>query len=157
MKELIKNIRSSSDRQKGEVYFALFDKYIRFSTWKAVNDAYIIECAEYLNSISFNDSIVNHLCEASISYCNDCLDTIGEELKHFDNLKDVLLLVYPNSLIIPQPRRSEPVIHLELDCEWEEEHGMEWIIREDKVLYVGAYNGENPWAEFEAKDGWNYA
>lgn len=157
MTELIKNVRSNSDRQKGEVYFALFDKYISFSTWKAVNDAYIVECAEYLNSISFNDSIINHLCEASIHYCNDVLDTIGEELKHFDNLKDVLLLVYPNSLNIPEPRRSIPVIHLELNCEWEEEHGMEWIIREDKVLYVGPYNGENPWAEFTRKDSWSYA
>lgn len=157
MKELIKNVRNELYGQEGEVYFALFDKYISFSNWKTARDTYVVECGEYLNSISFNDSIINHLCEASIRYCNDVLDTIGEEFKHFENLKDVLILVEPNLLIIPDSKRSTPVIHLELNCEWEEEHGMEWIIREDKVLYVGAYNDENPWGEFNNKDSWNYA
>lgn len=157
MKELIRNIHHQSHGQKGEVYFALFDKYINFSNRKGARDTYIVECAEYLNSISFNDSIINRLCEASICYCNDVLDTIGEELKYFDDLKDVLLLIDPSLLIIPDSKRNEPVVHLELNCEWEEEHGMEWIIREDRVLYVGAYNGENPWAKFTKKDSCNYA
>ena len=39
----------------------------------------------------------------------------------------------------------------------EEEHGMEWIIRGNKVLYVGSFNGEDPMGDFSLKNEWNYA
>lgn len=155
MIELIKNVHDVKYGQEGEVYFSLFNKYISLHNWQGASQAYVLKCAEYLNS--FDAVIINSLCKASIHYCNDVLETIGEDLKQFDNPQDILSLIYPNSLNIPDPKgHEEPVVHMELNCEWEEEHGMEWIIRNDRVLYVGAYNGENPWGEFEAEDFCNY-
>ena len=37
-----------------------------------------------------------------------------------------------------------------LNCDWEPEHGMEWIIKGDKALYIGPFNGgASPWDEEE--------
>jgi hypothetical protein len=154
--KLVQNLREGQHGQEGEVYFALFEKYIPLFNWRKANDAYIMKCADHLNSL--DETIIGHLCRASIRYCNDFLDAIGQEQKHFNKPRDVLSLIYPSSLSIPEPKEeSIPVIHMELNCEWEEEHGMEWIIKDGKVLYVGAFNGLDPWAEFEPKDSWNYA
>jgi hypothetical protein len=159
MSELIRNIRQEHFGQEGEVYFGLFGKYISLFNWQGASEAYVLKCAQYLNNLG--EQIITHLCEASIHYCNDFLDAVGQEPKYFDKSRDVLALIRPSSLSIPKPRvpaqEDVPVIHMELNCAWEEEHGMEWVIRDNKVLYVGAYNGENPWADFEPKDSWNYA
>jgi len=34
---------------------------------------------------------------------------------------------------------------------------MEWIIRSGKVMYVGAYNGINPYGDYDVGEDWNYA
>jgi len=155
MPELIRCASDSGNRED-EVYFTLFDQYINLYNWDGASAEYERACANYLNNLS--DTVIDHLCEASIRYCNDFLDAIGEDPKQFENSRDVLALIYPNSLSIPDPKgQAEPVIHMELNCEWEEEHGMEWVVRGDKVLYVGAYNGENPWSDFEPKASWNFA
>lgn len=153
---LLRNIENVKEGQEGEVYCRLFHQYIKLYSWKGAGMGYIEKCAAYLNSLS--DEIIDRLCEASIRYCNDFCDMVGEEPKKFENVRDVLKLIQPNGLSIPKPKdENTPVIDLELNCDWEEEHGMQWIIRNDEVLYVGAYNGENPWGDFTEKKEWNYA
>lgn len=153
---MIKNIQQTKYGLEGDCYFSLFDRDIRVSIDEDTNEEYANRCIEYLNSLS--EEVVLKLCLASIRYCNDFLSMIGEEEKIFEKPTDVLSLIYPSVLIIPVPKNGhEPVIDMELNCEWEIEHGMEWIIRADNVLYVGAFNGENPWGDFSEKDCWNYA
>ncbi|RXZ79559.1 hypothetical protein EBB07_22725 [Paenibacillaceae bacterium] len=149
-------MRATETGIEAEVYFALFDRDIEVFIGEGVTEEYANRCAAYLNALS--EEVISELCLASIRYCNDFLDGIGEEEQTFEKPADVLRLVYPNSLNIPEPQNgNEPVIDMELNCDWEIEHGMQWIIRKDKVLYVGAYNGENPWGDFSEKDEWNYA
>ena len=153
---LLRNIQNVKDEVEGEVYCRLFHQYIKRYSWEGAGMGYIEKCAAYLNSLS--DEVIDRLCEASIRYCNDFCDMVGGEPKKFENIRDVLKLIQPNGLSIPKPKdENTPVIDLELNCDWEEEHGMQWIIRNDRVLYVGAYNGENPWGDFTAKKEWNYA
>lgn len=154
--ELIKDIKILKEEIEGKVYFKLFDKYIDFFAAGASDTKYIEICAEYLNS--FDEKIIADLCSASIRYCNAILQIYGEKPYEFDNSKDVLRLINPACLVIPDPQNNnEPVIHLELNCSWEEEHGLEWIVRNNSVLYVGPYYGEDPWADFAVKTEWNYA
>ncbi len=153
--ELIKNIEKGEFGIEGEVFFRKFDKYIALSI-EDDNIKFAQECAEYLNSLT--EDVVETLCEASIRYCNSFLDAIGEPTKSFEKASDVLGLIYPSVLLVPYPENeNEPVIHMELNCAWEPEHGMEWVIRGNKVLYVGAFNGEDPWSDFSQKETWNYA
>ena len=41
-------------------------------------------------------------------------------------------------------------------CDWEQEHGIEIIILDDKVLYLGAFEDNSPWYSYET-DEWNFA
>ncbi len=153
--EIIRNIESGEFGIEGEVFFRRFDKFIALSI-EDDNIDFAEKCANYLNELS--DDVVDSVCEASIRYCNSFLEAIGELPKAFDKPSDVLGLIYPSVLLVPYPEnKSEPVIHMELNCEWEPEHGMEWVIRGNKVLYVGAFNGEDPWSDFSQKETWNYA
>ncbi|TVV43150.1 hypothetical protein [Thalassolituus sp. C2-1] len=155
--ELIKNIyQGQLDPPEGEVWFGLFDKYISFAIEDSADIEYATKCAEYLNNLS--EEIIRNICEASIRYCNSFLDAICEPTIEFNNYKDVLPKIYPSTLLIPDPENGdEPIVHMELNCEWEPEHGMEWIVRGKEVLYVGAFNGTYPWAEISKSDSWNYA
>lgn len=94
----IRNVANGKYGIEGEVYFSEFDKYISL----LVEDddlKFAEECAEYLNSLPAK--VIDHLCEASIRYCNDFLDCIGEPIKAFDKSRDVLKLVYPSVFIVP--------------------------------------------------------
>ena len=148
--ELIKDIIERDKYLEGKVFFNLFDRYIgfyAFGTEPRPNLDYIKQCAVYLNSLS--DDLIDRLCRGSIMYCNYYLEEyLGEEPKKFASNRDVLSLITPLNLIVPAMKENEPIAHLELDCEWEPEHGMEWIVRGDRVLYIATFESEDPWAEY---------
>lgn len=153
---IIKKIQGNDEEIEGKVHFDLFAKDIDVMIEDPDCEEYAEKCAKYLNEL--NDDLIIHLCKSSIKYCNDFLEAIGEAKKTFQNPRDVLPLIHPILLIVPGlSSENDPVIHLELNCDWEVEHGMEWIIRNDKVLYVGAFNGEDPMRDFTQKDTWNFA
>jgi hypothetical protein len=157
MRELIRNVSKGKHFSlEGEVYLELFDKYVGFVVEDTATLEYVVRCAEYFNSMEA--VLIDSLCEACIRYCNGFLEMVGEEPRTFKSLRAVLEAVSPSVLIVPDLEDlDEPVIHMELNCDWEVEHGMEWVIRGNKVLYVGSFTGEDPWAEFLEKDSWNYA
>lgn len=154
--DFLNNISPGEDGTEGEVFFGLFDRSIRFMVEGSADLAYVKKCAAYLNGLT--PEVIAELCLASIRYCNDFLSLVGEPEKSFARPADVLLLIDPVTLLVPEPEDGdEPVVHLELNCEWEEEHGLEWLVRNNRVLYVGAFQGVNPWRDFSAKESWNYA
>lgn len=152
MTDLIRNVRQGNYGEEGEAHFPLFHKDISIFIPSDVSLEYAETCASYLNSL--DEKVIDRLCEASIRYCNDCLDCLGERLRQFERVKDILSEIEPILLDISKPPdgEREPAIHLELNCSWEEEHGMEWIVRSDRVLYVGSFHGINPWSDFETKN-----
>ena len=154
--ELLKNIKATDEEIEGEVFFSLFDKYIDFFTEGTVGLDYVKKCAEYLNSV--NEKVIEDLCLASISYHNEILKLNGENSIKFDNPQDILKSIYPACLVVPYPENgNEPIVHLELNCEWEKEHGLEWIVRNNKVLYVSSYSGEDSWRNFSMNEPENFA
>ena len=155
--KLIRNIdQGKTDTLAGEVWFGLFDSYLQFIVDNAASLDYVEKCGVYLNELS--EVTVKSVCEASIRYCNDCLKALGYPTKTFSNYRDVLNLITPATLIIPDPEQGDdPVIWMELNCEWELEHGMEWVIRRDGVMYVGSFDGTYPWGEIEKNVPGNYA
>lgn len=141
---------------EGKVWFNQFQQYIQFSVDDSAELDYVKTCAEYLNNLP--EHTIKSLCDASIRYCNDFLSKVGKASKVFNSYKDVLPLISPSILIIPDPEYGdEPVIWMSLKCDWEVEHGMEWVIRKDEVLYVGGFNGTDPWSEISKENSWNFA
>jgi len=154
--ELIRNIHKGEFGLEGEVYFELFAQYFSVYAEDEVDSAYIEACAVSMNSLS--EAAIEALCQAAIRYCNDFLHMVGQPKKHFENLKDILSIVQPSSLIVPYPENgTETVVHLELNCDWEIEHGMEWLVRNNEVLYVGGFNDVHEWGDYSEKESYNYA
>ena len=154
---LIQDIKPDSsfpEELEGEVFFPLFNKKIKVCGFSPDNVEYANECAKLLTEL--NDNVVKELCLASIRYCNAFLEAVGEKQYTFDNERDVLAMIEPRFLLIEQDE-TRPAIHMELGCDWEEEHGMEWAIRDGKVVYVSSYNGVSPFDDFTEKDEWNFA
>ncbi|QDQ25164.1 hypothetical protein FNU76_01650 [Chitinimonas arctica] len=157
MQALIQNVSSEGDWPlQGEAFLVLFDRYIPFAVEDAAHVDYVEKCVEYFNSL--NHLIIDTLYQSCIRYCNDFLEMTGETPKQFSSPREVLNLISPSMLIIPNEEiLGEPVVHMELNCAWEPEHGMEWVIRGTSVLYVGGFNGSDPWGEYLEKTSWNYA
>ncbi len=154
--ELVRNVQEADYGFEGEVFFRLYDRYIRLYMSDPIPMDYIQKCVEYLNSLS--DEVIHSWASASIRYCDTFSEWVGKPTRTFDNPHDVFELIEPKTLIIDQPNNpNEPIVHLSCDCDWEIEHGLELIVRNDKVLYVGANNGMNPWADFSEPSEWNYA
>ena len=154
---VIKNLKTNEYFElEGEAYLELFDQNITVYIEQESDIEYAELCITYLNTLS--DGLIDEICNASIRYCNEFLDDIGEDVIEFTKPTDVLPYITPNTICIPKPKnKTEPVIDLELNCEWEEEHGMEWIIRNGVVMYVGPYNGINPYGDCDIGKEWNYA
>jgi len=141
---------------QGQIFSQLFNRYIDFAVEDTATIEFVTRCADYFNSLDAR--IIDNLCSASIRYCDDFLSMVGAPAKQFPSKRDVLKLISPSLLLIPNIEdRDIPIIHMELNCIWEVEHGMEWLIREDEVLYVGGFNCVDPWGEFLKKEIWNYA
>lgn len=154
---VIKNLKTNEYFEvEGEAYLELFDQNITVYIEQESDIEYAELCITYLNTLS--DGLIDDICNASIRYCNEFLDDIGEDIIEFNKPTDVLPYITPNTICIPKPKnKTEPVIDLELNCEWEEEHGMEWIIRNGVVMYVGPYNGITPYGDCDIGKEWNYA
>lgn len=153
---LIKNLAKTEFGIEGEVFFRLYGTFIGLTIDEESNVEFAQKCAALLNNLS--RSVVDHLCRASERYCNDFLYEVGEPLIEFKTNRAVLDRIEPGALIVPKPNEiATPVVHMELDCDWEEEHGMEWLIRDNTVLYVGGFNGCYEYDTFKGRDSWNYA
>ena len=141
---------------EGSVRSKLFDEDVMLSIEEGVDFKYAVLCVEHLNSLP--PGILDKLFEACIRYCNDFLDSVGEELIRFEQPGDIIKLISPGTIMIAEPvDENVPVVHMSLGCEWEEEHGLEWVIRDDEVLYVGAFQGNDPWSDYSSKKTWNYS
>ena len=60
-------------------------------------------------------------------------------------------------MVVESPQDSARIgYQLECSCDWEEEHGMEIDILDNKLVYLSSYNGESPWDDHSDEE-WNYA
>lgn len=141
---------------QGEVYFGLFDRHIAFAVEDAATLDYVEQCAAYMNAL--DEHMLDEFCQACISYRNYYLDMRGIDAEPLLAVRDVLPLLTPLMLLVPNPaNRGEPVLHLELNCAWDADSGLEWIARGSRNLYVGGFNAQSAWADYSRRQSWNYA
>jgi hypothetical protein len=156
--DLLKDVHETPDGPfavEGRVFCRLFGRYIAFAVEGAASMDYVRRCAEHLDALP--EAVVEALCRGSIRYCNEYRVLLGEPALAFAAPREVLRLVDPNTLLVPDELGPEPVVHLELNCDWDIEHGLEWIVRGAEVLYVGGFKGASPWAGWRAKGRGNFA
>lgn len=123
---------------------------------KNIDFEYAQKCVEALNSMT--DKVLNESCKCSVLYCNTFCEEVGEEAPVIETHKDILKYVRPTLLMVDEQKDKDVVIHLECNCDWEQEHGLEWLIKGEKILYVGANMGMSAYSdEKHFQKPWNYA
>ena len=157
---MIRKLEKSRDYAwEGEADFPLFGEVVRVFIYDENDLEYAQKCVEELHRLPL--PVIEKLCEFSIAYCEDFREYFEDEdipIPEGIQSREILKYIQPSSLIIKSPSDERIAIHLELDCDWEPEHGMEWIVLDGEVLYVGSFHGENPWRgrEYFADEGKSY-
>ena len=160
--KIINNIKETKyDSYEGKIIFPLFNKEIGISFDKDVDLEYAEKCAEYLMHLS--DKVIDDLCESAISYYEDY---VREDCRFEENMplhitgREILDYMDPVVVIISKPPTNNNIgFNMELNCVWEEEHGMSWIVRDDKTIYMSWFDTISPWKEkgFYKEANYNFA
>lgn len=162
---LIKDIQDGEYGPEGVMHWDLFDEEIKVSIDEDTDIAYAEKCAEALNNLS--EETVREIWEAAKRYCLFFIDLCGEELDEWNEMtikvtketpaEEIKSQIYPTTLIVDTPEGEGIGYHLECNCSWEAEHGLEITILDNKLLYLGAYEGSGAWDNFDPNRVWNFA
>ena len=160
--ELIKNIfENEFEEMEGEVYFGYIGKYIHLRFGKDVPEEYVHKVAERLNE--FTEEIMCKICNYSIRYCLDKLESYEDietdiDVDEFNDCFSILEYMEIEGLVVNKPDDLKDIgINLEGSCDWDEEQGIQWLIKEDDVVYVGPWSMLNIWHSPYENSLFNYA
>ena len=125
----------------------------------AVDPAYAEKCAEHL--VNLSDEMIDELCEKAVRYCNfmraqwgdfsdiypDVAEDIDTNIPEDISGRDILRYIFKPVLFISEPEGEGIGYSVEAQCVWEPEHGIDMIIRDDRVLYAASPEGLGAWAD----------
>lgn len=146
------------DKEYGFVS-SLFNRKISVSAIN-VSKEYVERCIDFFQTL--NEEEIRVLTEEAIQYCNECRVLFDFEEANIDipesiTGKEILEYIYPHAMYIGSdmdmnggdmyvggeekgdPEKIEFIV--ECDCDWEE-HGLEIIVIDNKILHVGFYEGD---------------
>ena len=150
---------------EGKAYCKLCDTKIDVDLYNNVPIEYAEKCVEAMNSMP--DELVDAICRAAKKYCLEFLEDIGgAELNEIEmtipvdentSPREMLKCFEIGSLIVDVPEDPERIgYQLSGNCDWEEEHGIEIVILDDRLVYLGEFSGVSPW-EDHSQESWNCA
>ena len=150
---------------EGKAYCKLWDTEIDVDLYDDAPIEYAEKCVEAMNAMP--DELIDEICRAAKRYCLEFLDDIGGA-----ELNDIVLTVPIDentppremlkccdvgNLIVSVPKDpSRTGYQLSGNCDWEEEHGIEIVILDDKLVYLGEFADESPWDD-HSEESWNSA
>jgi hypothetical protein len=143
---------------EASIYFAKFDKTVNLNFDKEISN-YDKQCIETF--FNWGETLFTQLANASYEYYKDHEDACGG----FDDLT----INSPNEIwqhcepinihfVTCNKNPNSTFIDVELNCDWEPEHGMQWLLKNDnQIMYVGPYYGHARTDEKLGIDDANYA
>ena len=143
---------------EGQIYFAEFDKTIRlylFSQTEATE--YDKKCIETF--FSWDDALFEKLKKAGFDYYQEFVESVdADEMPKIKSFETVFNYCTPTTMIfeIYDKSPADTFVTVELNCEWEVEHGMQWTVKNDnELIFVGAYDGVS--VDYADEASGNYA
>lgn len=146
-------IQNQFGELEGKIWNDLFQTELVVEFPSVEEQEYAQRCAEYFSHMP--DDMVDRLCVYCNRYCDAFRRFFGEE--DFEvpaevSGREILSYVTPGRLIVELAQNSDALaFHVECECEWEPEHGLEITINSAKILYVGPYEGVSPYDEVRIK------
>lgn len=146
--ELIKDIKENEyEEMVGKVYFNYVEDYIDLRFEKNIPMEYVYQTAEKLNSIQ--ETLIDEICRYSIVFCKDVLERrskMKEEVNNLNDPKGIFKYMQFDELVVNLPEDMSCYgINLVGSCDWDEENGIQWLIKEDAVVYAGPWADLNIW------------
>lgn len=145
---MIKDIKKNKDGEvEGKLYVPLFDMDMDVMISSEEKLEYAEKCAEYFCNMP--EDVLERFCKYCIRYLEEMREVLDEEdipVPKRVTGKEILEYITPSVLIIDE-ECDENIIefHMELECDWEIEHGLELTIKDGRILYVGPYDGMPPY------------
>ncbi len=152
---MITEIKSADGYYKltGKTYWPLFGREVRvrWGDYADVSTEYAEKCVSQL--LNLDQSSIEQLLKASIRFFYDAERCHGEPLtfmfefedmeypKELDASMNILPYIIPVEMYIDKEIAGCYSISVFSECAWEPEHGLQWVVRNGKPLYVGACEG----------------
>lgn len=152
---MITEIKAAGNHYKltGKIYWPLFGREVkvRWGEGADVSTEYAEKCVSQL--LHLDQSGVEQLLEASIRFFYDAERCHGEPLTflfEFEGMEypkelhvatNILPYIIPVELYIDKEMAGCCSISVFSECAWEPEHGLQWVVRNGRPLYVGGYDG----------------
>lgn len=149
---------------EGTVYSRLFDAFVPIVA-RCETEDYVQLCASHFQNIDgeMKDKLLRATAVFALEFVEE--NGLSDEEAEWDfsedsPVEDIIKYVFPLQVTM-RPSRDlceedcPPVFDLEFNCVWEPEHGLEWTVRGDEPVYVGAFDGVSPWDDRE-DDEYNY-
>lgn len=109
---------------------------------------YAEKCVKFFQNMG--DDFKKRFSRYAYRYFKEMVEEVGEECLEDDmpidvKEEDILEYVYPNVIIIDEKCRDDRLeFHVECNCDWEIEHGLEITVSDGKILYVGGFDDMPP-------------
>lgn len=161
---MIRDIEEGEYGLEGFTRWELFDEEIDVTIEEGVDIDYAEKCAEALNGLS--EETIKAIWEAAKRYCLFFIDLCGEEWDDWNEMsfkvteatpaEKIKSEIFPGCLIIDEPEDERVGFHIECNCSWEPEHGLEITILDGKLVYLGAFESRYSWSKFKPDEEWNF-
>ena len=106
---------------------------------------YAKKCLSYFESMP--KQVELRLRKYLFRYFRDYLQYIEEETEEWKNIteENIFEHIQITTLIVSSECRTNIIeFHIEGNCDWEKEHGLEITISDEKILYVGPFENYGP-------------
>lgn len=141
---------------EGKAYCRLWDTLIDVDLYGDVSIEYAEKCVKAMNSMP--DELIDAICQTAKNYCLEFLDAIGGAEENDIELTipvdegtpalEMLKCFDIGTLAVETPKDPSRIgYQLSGNCDWEQEHGIEIVILDGKLLYLGEFVGESPWRD----------
>lgn len=161
---MITDIHKGEYGTEGKTRWELFDKEIEVGIGDGASVEYAEKCAEALNALP--GETVKAIFEAAKKYCLFFMELCGSDFDDFSKMsfkvtkktpaEKLKSEIIPTYLIVNEPKDERIGFHIECNCSWEIEHGLEITILDGKLVYLGAFESCGAWDEFDPDDEWNF-
>ena len=161
---IIKNVEKNTytNMLEGNFWVEKLGQYIQISYDPSIDFKYVEESICYFDrNISQIQSLlapsILRFCKNQMKNYPDVDYPIGMEcidissVWNFVKIEELHIDCYEPNL------KDLKVLNLYGSCDWEFDDGLQWLIRDGKVIYSGAWNNYNVWQSADQLDCGNYA
>lgn len=136
----------------GYAEFPYFHKQIQVTCDKDITPEYVIQSLQWLAAV--DETQIREICQYALYYLQDQLastsvgELLDEDIQHIQEPLEVLRYMELCNLDIKPPLNPDiPVLNLSGGCDWQEDEGLQCLMKNHHVIYLGHWNDMNVWNE----------